>query len=91
VYALILLQGFDKITLKSRRKTYNCRNFLPNPRDSMKNPYLSRYSTTIAKKQASREVTSLPSTNRQVKASKSTRDKIERISQVGRKFQPRVM
>jgi hypothetical protein len=33
---------FDKLTLKSRRKTYHCRNFLPNPRDSLKNPYLSR-------------------------------------------------
>jgi hypothetical protein len=55
------------MTLKSRRNTQNCRNSLPNPRDSMQNPYLSKIFQPFAKNKHPREVTSLYSTNRQVK------------------------
>jgi hypothetical protein len=56
----------------------------------MKNPYLSRYSTTIAKKQASREVTSLPSPIDKRSIQKHKRQDGEKIAQVGKKFQPRM-
>jgi hypothetical protein len=83
-------KDLDKSNLKQEETTQYAENSLPISRDNTKTLLYQEHSTTIAKRQASRDNTLSFSSNRQVKHPQSIKREIERISQVGRKFQPRV-